>query len=109
MKSEGGYLMLEMLVSLAVLLMIAAFLLPHSIIVIQDRKNIRLAQAAHIFLREQIVSYQFDAHPPASALQNINGTQYTAMWNEVGDAYSVCAIWKDTRNKPQSKCCYVAK
>jgi len=101
--------MLEMLVSFAVLLMIAAFLLPHSIIVIQDRKNIRLAQAAHIFLREQIVSYQFDAHPPASALQNIKGTQYTAMWNEVGDAYSVCAIWKDTRNKPQSKCCYVAK
>ncbi len=101
--------MLEMLISLAVLLMIAAFLLPHTIIVIQDRKNIRLAQAAHIFLREQIVSYQFDAYPPASALQNVNGTQYTAMWSEVEAFYKVCVIWNDVRNKQQSKCRYVAK
>lgn len=101
--------MLEMLVSLAVLLMIAAFLLPHTIIVIQDRKNICLAQTAHVFLREQIVSYQFDAHSPAAALQNVNGTQYTATWSEVEDAYRVCVIWNDIRNKQQSKCRYVAK
>lgn len=101
--------MLEMLVSLAVLLMIAAFLLPHTIIVIQDRENIRLAQTAHVFLREQIVSYQFDAHPPASALQNVNGTQYTATWSEVEDVYRVCVIWNDIRNKQQSECRHVAK
>lgn len=101
--------MLEMLVSLAVLLMIAAFLLPHTIIVIQDRKNIRLAQAAHVFLREQIMSYQFDAHPPASAQQNVDGTQYTTAWSELEDVYKVCVIWNDIRNKQQSKCRYVAK
>lgn len=101
--------MLEILVSLAVLLIITTFLLPHTIIVIQDRKNIRLAQAAHVFLREQIMSYQFDAHPPALAVQNIDGTQYTAMWNEAKDGYRVCVIWNDIRNKQQSKCRYVTK
>lgn len=102
-------MMLEMLISLTLLLMLAIFLLPHTVIVIQDRKNMRLSQTASIFLREQAVSYQFGGQPPISVVQDIEGTLYTSAWKKAADAYQICVNWKDARNQQQGKCRYVAK
>ncbi|WP_255266603.1 competence type IV pilus minor pilin ComGE [Bacillus cereus] len=105
MKCQKGSVMLEMLVSLSLLMMAVSLLLPQTLLIMQERKNIQIRYKAHVLLKREAALYMYQNRPKPQKEEIIDGVVYWTYWQEE----AVCTIWKDVKQKRMEQCRYIQK
>ncbi|WP_255287356.1 type II secretion system protein [Bacillus pseudomycoides] len=105
MKCQKGSVMLEMLVSLSLLMMAVLLLLPQTLLIMQERKNIQFRYKAHSLLKREAALYMYQNQLKQQKEEAIDGVVYWIHWREE----EVCTIWKDTKQRRMEQCRHVKK
>ncbi|PFL22883.1 competence protein ComG [Bacillus cereus] len=95
--------MVEMVVALSLIMMAVSLLLPQTLLIMQERKNINMSYKALILLKKEAVLFKDEEKREKE--QVIKGIVYYTYWR--GD--EVCAVWKDMRGKAMEQCLYAEK
>lgn len=105
MKCDKGSVMLEILVSLSLLMMAVSLLIPQTLLIIQERKNIQLRYRAQLLLKEAAAVYMYN-HVVSSVIEKrYEHTVYTIQWKNE----KVCVMWKDSKQRENERCRHVKK
>lgn len=105
MKCEKGSVMLEILVSLSLLMMTVSLLLPQTLLIMQERKNIQLRYKAQLFLKEAAAVYMYHHVISPVIEKQYENVTYTIQWQ----TETVCVRWKDMKQREIERCRYVKK
>jgi competence protein ComGE len=108
MKCSKGYVLAEMLAGLSILLMICSFLLPTTIYILQERKNMEFLQTANILLKEEVF-FIVKNNLPATKVRTVNNKDYFITWKEAEgeNGAHVCVRWQDVKKREAERCRYV--
>ena len=105
MKCDKGSVMLETLVSLSLLMMAVSLLLPQTLLIMQERKNIQFRYRAQLLLKEAAAVYMYDHIVSPVIEKRYEHTIYTIQW----ETEKVCVMWKDSKQRENEWCRYVKK
>ncbi|MDM5156440.1 competence type IV pilus minor pilin ComGE [Bacillus sp. DX1.1] len=105
MKCQRGSVMLEMLVSLSLLMMTVSLLLPQTLLIMQERKNIQFRYKAQLLLKEEAAIYTYQNHEAQQKETTIDGIVYRTNWR----GEEVCTFWKDVKQRRMEQCRYAKK
>ncbi|WP_237741359.1 competence type IV pilus minor pilin ComGE [Bacillus bingmayongensis] len=105
MKCQKGSVMLEMLASLSLLMMAVSLLLPQTLLIMQERKNIQFRYKAHVLLKKEAALYMYQNRPKQQKEETVDGVLYQTHWR----GEEVCAIWEDVKQKRMEQCRHVQK
>lgn len=105
MKCEKGSVMLEILVSLSLLMMTVSLLLPQTLLIMQERKNIQLRYNAQLFLKEAAATYMYHHVISPVIEKQYENVTYRIQWQNE----KVCVRWKDIKRREIERCRYVKK
>lgn len=105
MKCEKGSIMLEILVSLSLLIMTVSLLLPQTLLIMQERKNIQLRYKAQLFLKEATAGYMYHQVISPVTEKRYENVTYRIQWQ----AEKVCVRWKDMKQREIERCRYVKR
>jgi len=97
--------MVEMVVALSLIMMAVSLLLPQTLLIMQERKNIKMSYKALILLKKEAALFKYEDEEKREKEQVIKGIVYYTYWR--GD--EVCAVWKDMREKAMEQCLYAEK
>lgn len=97
--------MLEMLVSLSLLMMAVSLLLPQTLLIMQERKNIQLNYKAQVLLQEAAVLYTYHEAQEIPVVKEEEGVTYMLEW----EREKVCVQWQDAKQRENRRCRYVKK
>lgn len=97
--------MLEMLVSLSLLMMAVSLLLPQTLLIMQERKNIQLNYKAQVLLQEAAVLYTYHEVQGIPVVKEEEGATYMLEW----EREKVCVRWQDVKQRENRRCRYVKK
>ncbi|KEK26171.1 competence protein ComG [Bacillus gaemokensis] len=97
--------MLEMLVSLSLLMMAVALLLPQTLFIMQERKNIQIRYKAQVLLKKEFALYVHQNEEKQAKEETIDRTVYQTYWR----GEEVCAIWKDVKQRRMEQCRHAKK
>lgn len=101
-KCQKGSVMVEMVVALSLIMMAASLLLPQTLLIMQERKNIKMSYKALILLKKEAALFKYENEEKRVKEQVIKGIVYYTYWR--GD--EVCTMWKDMRGKAMEQCLY---
>ena len=96
--------MAEMIVSLSVLMMAVSLLLPQTVLVMQERKNIQIRYKATGLLKKATI-YMYGNEDKRIIEKNINGIVYYTYWG----GNEVCTVWRDVKDRMMEQCFYVGE
>ncbi|WP_440602588.1 competence type IV pilus minor pilin ComGE [Bacillus sp. GB_SG_008] len=105
MKCEKGSVMLEILVSLSLLMMTVSLLLPQTLLIMQERKNIQLRYNAQLFLKEAAATYMYHHVISPVIEKQYENVTYRIRWQDE----KVCVRWQDIKRREIERCRYVKK
>ncbi|WJE51698.1 competence type IV pilus minor pilin ComGE [Bacillus cereus] len=105
MKCQKGSVMLEMLVSLSLLMMAVSLLLPQTLLIMQERKNIQIRYKAYVLLKREAALHMYQDRPKQQKEEIVDGVVYWTHWQ----GEEVCTIWEDVKQKRMEQCRYVQK
>ncbi|WP_459499459.1 competence type IV pilus minor pilin ComGE [Bacillus sp. C1] len=105
MKCQKGSVMIEMLVSLSLLMMTVSLLLPQTLLIMQERKNIQLRYKAYVLLKREVGLYMYQNQLKQQKEETIDGFMYLTYWQ----GEEVCTSWKDTKQRRMEQCRHVKK
>ncbi|PFJ12641.1 competence protein ComG [Bacillus cereus] len=94
-----------MLVSLSLLMMAASLLLPQTVLVMQERKNIQIRYKAFVLLKKEAAIYMYENGERRLKEKNINEIVYYTYWG----GNEVCAMWKDVKERMMEQCLYAGE
>ncbi|WP_141559197.1 type II secretion system protein [Bacillus cereus] len=97
--------MAEMIVSLSVLMIAVSLLLPQTVLVMQERKNIQIRYKATGLLKKEAAIYMYGNEEKRIIEKNINGIVYYTYWG----GNEVCTMWKDVKDRMMEQCFYVGE
>ncbi|MGE7885837.1 type II secretion system protein [Bacillus cereus] len=97
--------MAEMIVSLSVLMMAVSLLLPQTVLVMQERKNIQIRYKASGLLKKEAAIYMYENKEKRIIEKNINGIVYYTYWG----GNEVCTMWRDVKDRMIEKCFYAGE
>ncbi|WP_141540455.1 competence protein ComG [Bacillus toyonensis] len=95
--------MAEMLVSLSILMMAVSVLLPQTVLVMQERKNIQLRYKAFVLLKKEAALYMYENEEMRVKEKIIKELVYYTYWG----GSEVCTMWKDVKGRMMEQCFYV--
>ncbi|MGH0597113.1 type II secretion system protein [Bacillus mycoides] len=94
--------MVEMVVALSLIMMAVSLLLPQTLLIMQERKNIKMSYKTLILLKKEAALFKYENEEKRVKEQVIKGIVYYTYWR--GD--EVCTMWKDMRGKGMEQCLY---
>ncbi|PGU14050.1 competence protein ComG [Bacillus cereus] len=94
-----------MIVSLSVLIMAVSLLLPQTVLVMQERKNIQIRYKASGLLKKEAAIYMYENKEKRIIEKNINGIVYYTYWG----GNEVCTMWRDVKDRMIEKCFYAGE
>ncbi|MGE6538587.1 competence protein ComG [Bacillus luti] len=97
--------MAEMLVALSLVMMAVSLLLPQTVLVMQERKNIQIHYKAFVLLKNESALYMYENEEKRMKEKVINGIVYYTYWG----GKEVCAMWKDMKTRTMEQCFYVGE
>ncbi|PGK36350.1 competence protein ComG [Bacillus anthracis] len=97
--------MAEMLVALSILMMVVSLLLPQTVLIMQERKNIQIRYKAFVLLKREAALYMYENEEKQQKEQVINGNVYYTYWG----GNEVCAVWKDVKGRMMEQCFYAGE
>ncbi|MGG0758571.1 type II secretion system protein [Bacillus paramycoides] len=99
--------MAEMLVALSLLMMAVSLLLPQTILIMQERKNIQMRYKAFVLLKKEATLFVYENENEEKRIkeQVIKGVVYYTYWR--GD--EVCTMWHDVKGRKMEQCLYAEK
>ncbi|MBE5104236.1 competence protein ComG [Bacillus thuringiensis] len=97
--------MAEMLVALSLLIMVVSLLLPQTVLVMQERKNIQIRYKAFVLLKKEAALYMYENEEQRAKEKVINGIVYYTYWG----GNEVCAMWKDVKGRTMKQCFYAGE
>ncbi|MGE7881126.1 competence type IV pilus minor pilin ComGE [Bacillus sp. NPDC094077] len=97
--------MAEMLVALSLLMMVVSLLLPQTVLVMQERKNIQIRYKAFVLLKKEAALYMYENEEQRVKEKVINGIVYYTYWG----GNEVCAMWKDVKERTMKQCFYAGE
>ncbi|MDR4983107.1 competence protein ComG [Bacillus cereus] len=97
--------MAEMLVALSLLMMAVSLLLPQTVLVMQERKNIQIRYKAFVLLKKEAALYMYENEEKRVKEKVVNGIIYYTYWG----GNEVCAMWKDVKERAMEQCFYAGK
>ena len=65
-KCQKGSVMVEMVVALSLIMMAASLLLPQTLLIMQERKNIKMSYKALILLKKEAALFKYENEGKAS-------------------------------------------
>ncbi|WP_230322439.1 MULTISPECIES: competence type IV pilus minor pilin ComGE [Bacillus] len=105
MKCQKGSVMLEMLVALSLLMMAVSLLLPQTLLVMQERKNIQLRYKAQLLLKKESALYMYQNEQMRSKEEKVDSTVYYTYWK----GEEVCTTWRDVKQRRMEQCRHAKK
>ncbi|MFJ8527868.1 competence type IV pilus minor pilin ComGE [Bacillus sp. NPDC094106] len=105
MKCQKGSVMLEMLVALSLLMMAVSLLLPQTLLVMQERKNIQLRYKAQLLLKKESALYMYQNEQMSSKEEKVDSTVYHTYWK----GEEVCTTWRDVKQRRMEQCRHAKK
>ncbi|WP_220778553.1 competence type IV pilus minor pilin ComGE [Bacillus paranthracis] len=97
--------MAEMLVALSIVMMMVSLLLPQTVLIMQERKNIQISYKAFVLLKKEAALYMYENEAKQQKEKVINGNVYYTYWG----GNEVCAMWKDVKGKMMEQCFYAGE
>ncbi|AXP00128.1 competence type IV pilus minor pilin ComGE [Bacillus anthracis] len=97
--------MAEMIVALSTLMMVVSLLLPQTVLVMQERKNIQLRYKAFVLLKKEAALYMYENEAKQQKEKVINGNVYYTYWG----GNEVCVMWKDVKGRMMEQCFYAGE
>ncbi|WP_141532293.1 competence type IV pilus minor pilin ComGE [Bacillus cereus] len=97
--------MAEMLVSLSLLMMAVSLLLPQTVLVMQERKNIQIRYKAIALLKKEAALYMYENEERRVKEKVINEIVYYTYWG----GNEVCVMWKDVKGRMMEQCFYAGE
>ncbi|PGM88806.1 competence protein ComG [Bacillus cereus] len=94
--------MVEMVVALSLIMVAVSLLLPQTLLIMQERKNINMNYKALLLLKKEASLCMYENEEKRVKEQVIKGIVYYTYWR--GD--EVCTMWKDMRGKVMEQCLY---
>nr|WP_241484276.1 competence type IV pilus minor pilin ComGE [Bacillus clarus] len=105
MKCQKGLVMIEMLVALSLLMMAVSLLLPQTLRMMQERRNIQLHYKAHVLLKKEVAIYTYQNEQKSSKEEIVDGVIYDMYWMEG----KICTTWRNMKQQKLEKCRYANK
>ncbi|WP_242143776.1 MULTISPECIES: competence type IV pilus minor pilin ComGE [unclassified Bacillus cereus group] len=105
MKCQRGSIMLEMLVALSLLMMAVSLLLPQTLLIMQERKNIHLRYKAQLLLKREAALYVYQNQEMRTKEEKIGDTWYNVHWK----GEEVCTSWRDVKQRRMEQCRHAQK
>jgi type II secretory pathway pseudopilin PulG len=106
LKCKKGYILIEMLVSLNILLILCLFLLPNYLLVKNERINLKMTNEANSLLHEELKLVILEEKERQGKVVNINGLTYQMNWNDELD--KLCISWNNRLQRNSTRCSYAA-
>ncbi|OUB39263.1 competence protein ComG [Bacillus thuringiensis serovar argentinensis] len=72
--------MAEMLVALSIVMMAVSLLLPQTVLVMQERKNIQIRYKAFVLLKREAALYMYENGAKRPQEKVVNGNVYYTYW-----------------------------
>ncbi|MBO9129668.1 type II secretion system protein [Bacillus sp. 165] len=106
MRYERGYILVEMITALGILVIICCVLFPQTVYILQERKNIQFLQTATILLKEEVFSVTETTDFPVSKIRMVENKEFVFTWirtiEETGT--TACVQWQDAKNREMKRC-----
>lgn len=103
MKSEKGFLLTEILLSLAALFIIALVLIPNLVHFAEQRRLALLKYEANNILYEKLLAVELDGQGIESETILVNGSEFNLKINNISGQVEVCVHY----DKEQAVCDYI--
>lgn len=97
--------MLEMLASLSLLMMAVSLILPQTLLIMKERKNIQMKYKAQVLLQEEAALYVYHETKAIPKVREEAEATYRIEWEDD----KVCVLWKDTKQREKERCRYVKR
>jgi len=95
----------EMLVALSIVMMAVSLLLPQTVLIMQERKNIQIRYKAFVLLKREAALYMYENGAKQQQEKVVNGNVYYTYWG----GNEVCAMWKDVKGRMVEQCFYAGE
>jgi len=97
--------MVEMLIALGIVMMAVSIILPQSVLIMQERKNIQIRYKAFVLLKKEAALYMYENEAKQQKETVVNGNVYYTYWG----GNEVCAMWKDVKGRMTEQCFYAGE
>ncbi|MDA1803134.1 competence type IV pilus minor pilin ComGE [Bacillus cereus group sp. BY32LC] len=97
--------MFEMLVALSIVMVAVSLLLPQTVLIMQERKNIQIRYKAFVLLKREAALYMYENGVKQQQEKVVNGNVYYTYWG----GNKVCAMWKDVKGRMMEQCFYAGE
>ncbi|MFB6649836.1 type II secretion system protein, partial [Bacillus toyonensis] len=72
--------MAEMLIALSIVMMAVSLLLPQTVLIMQERKNIQIRYKAFVLLKREAALYMYENGAKQQQEKDVNGNVYYTYW-----------------------------
>ena len=105
---DKGFILLEMLVALNILMFICLTLLPSYTLILNERNNLDLRQTGNELLSTELKAFINGGKPMLNRTVEAADTTYTLTWefNVEHQKPQACISWNDQRNRLSERCGY---
>ncbi|MFC4320745.1 hypothetical protein [Litchfieldia salsa] len=106
LKCKKGYILVDMLVSLNILLLICLFLIPNYLLVKNERTNLMMINEANTLLHEELKLVVLEGKERQIKTVTRNRVNYRMNWED--DQNKLCITWVNRLNRNSTRCSYAS-
>lgn len=111
LSTNKGFVLLEMIVALSMLLFITLTIFPFSSLIMIERKNIEVQSRGNELLSDELQAFLLDSQAAKNKTLEDVGTQYKIDWtyDQSLQKWKACISWNNLQNRTVERCGYALK